>query len=44
MIDAENIKLSGSKVKVFKYTKSEDVDDVYMESRQKTISPEGVTL
>ena len=36
MIDSENIKLSGSKIKVYKYIKSNDVDDIYMESRQKT--------
>ena len=44
MIDCENIKLSGSKIKVYKYIKSNDVDDIYMESRQKTISPEPVIV
>jgi hypothetical protein len=44
MIDSENIKLSGSKIKVYKYIKSNDVDDIYMESRQKTISPEPVIV
>mgnify|MGYP003125598266 FL=1 len=44
MIDSENIKLSGSKIKVYKYVKSNDVDDIYMESRQKTISPEPVVV
>tara|TARA_Y100001973_G_C5196832_1_gene334846 strand:- start:1861 stop:2406 length:546 start_codon:yes stop_codon:yes gene_type:complete len=44
MIDSENIKLSGSKIKVFKYIKSNDIDDIYMESRQKTISPEPVVV
>jgi hypothetical protein len=44
MIDSENIKLSGSKIKVYKYIKSNDVDDIYMESRQKTISPEPVVV
>ena len=43
-IDNENIKLSGSKVLVYKYTPSNDIDDVYMESRQKTISPEPVEV
>ena len=44
MVDAENIKLSGSRVKVFEYIPSEDIDDVYQESRQKTIAQEAVTL
>ena len=44
MVDSENIKLSGSKIKVYKYVKSNDVDDIYMESRQKTISPEPVVV
>tara|TARA_R110000782_G_scaffold184388_2_gene274699 strand:+ start:69725 stop:70273 length:549 start_codon:yes stop_codon:yes gene_type:complete len=43
-IDNENIKLSGSKIKVYKFMKSNDVDDVYMESRQKTISPQAISL
>ena len=44
LVDAENIKLSGSKIFVYKYTPSEEYDDVYMESRQKVISPEPVVL
>jgi len=44
IIDSENIKLSGSKIKVYKYMQSNDVDDIYMESRQKTISPEPVVV
>jgi hypothetical protein len=44
MIDSENIKLSGSRIKVYKYIKSNDIDDIYMESRQKTISPEPVLV
>tara|TARA_R100000231_G_scaffold84884_1_gene64500 strand:- start:857 stop:1300 length:444 start_codon:yes stop_codon:yes gene_type:complete len=44
MIDYENIKLSGSRVKVFEYVKSNDIDDVYQESRQKTITQEPVTI
>jgi hypothetical protein len=44
MVDAENIKLSGSRIKVFEYIPSNDVDDVYQESRQKTIAHEPVTL
>jgi len=44
MVDAENIKLSGSRIKVFEYIPSNDIDDVYQESRQKTIAQEPVTL
>ena len=44
MVDAENIKLSGSRIKVFEYIPSNDIDDVYQESRQKTIAHEPVTL
>jgi len=44
MVDSENIKLSGSKIKVYKYIESNDIDDIYMESRQKTISPEPVIV
>lgn len=44
LVDAENIKLSGSRVKVYEYIPSNDIDDVYQESRQKTIAPEPVVL
>lgn len=44
LVDAENIKLSGSRVFVYKYVPSEDIDEVYQESRQKTISLEPVVL
>jgi len=44
LVDAENIKLSGSRVLVYKYVPSNDIDDVYQESRQKTIAPEPVAL
>ncbi len=44
LIDSENIKLSGSRVRVFEYVQSNDIDDVYQESKQKTISPEPVVL
>ena len=44
MVDSENIKLSGSKIKVYKYIESNDIDDIYMESRQKTIAPEPVIV
>lgn len=43
-IDSENIRLSGSRVRIYKYIKSNDIDEVYMESRQKTISPTPVTV
>ena len=42
LVDAENIKLSGSRVKVYEYIPSNDIDDVYQESRQKTIASEPV--
>ena len=44
LIDAENIKLAGSRISVYKYIPSEDVDEVYMESRQKAIAGEPVKL
>jgi hypothetical protein len=44
MVDAENIKISGSKIRVYKYFESNDIDDIYQESRQKTISPEPVLV
>ncbi len=36
-IDAEQIKLSGSKLHYYKYLQSDDYDEVYMESRVKPI-------
>tara|TARA_R110002096_G_scaffold242464_1_gene434367 strand:- start:1485 stop:2030 length:546 start_codon:yes stop_codon:yes gene_type:complete len=39
LVDSETIRLSGSRVSIYKYVPSNDVDEVYMESRQKTISP-----
>jgi len=44
MVDDELIKLSGSEIMLFKYMKSDDYDDVYMESRQKPISIEPIKL
>lgn len=44
LVDAEVIKIAGSKVELYKYIPSEDVDEVYMESRQKTIELEPVEL
>lgn len=44
LIDDETIRISGSKVAVYKYMPSEEYDEVYMESRLKTISKEPVIL
>ena len=44
LIDAETIRLSGSRVNIYKYIASNDVDEVYMESRQKTISPTPISV
>ena len=38
LIDEENIRLSGSKMYLYKYYQSDDFDPVYMESRDKPIS------
>ncbi len=44
LIDDETIRISGSKVAVYKYYPSEEYDEVYMESRSKTVSKEPVIL
>lgn len=44
MVDDELIKLSGSEILLYKYMRSNDYDDVYMESRQKPITVEPVKL
>jgi len=44
LVDDETIRLSGSKVKIYKYYPSEEFDDVYLESRNKTISKEAITV
>lgn len=44
LIDDETIRLSGSKVYVYKYYQSEEFDDVYMESRKKAIAKDPVVL
>lgn len=44
LIDEEIIKLSGSQILLYKYYPSDDVDDVYMESRKKVISNEPIVL
>jgi len=44
LIDDETIRISGSKVNIYKYYPSNEFDDVYMESRSKTISKEPVTV
>ena len=43
-IDDELIKLSGSMVYLYKYSVSQELDPVYMESRNKTIAAEPVIL
>lgn len=44
IIDNEIIKLSGSKIYLYKYMESQEYDKVYMESRNKPILTEPVTL
>lgn len=43
-IDEENIRLSGSKLFIYKYYESDEYDDVYMESRSKAITSEPVAV
>ncbi len=42
LVDDENIKLSGSRIKIFKYYQSEEYDDIYLESRNKPILQEAI--
>jgi hypothetical protein len=44
LVDDELIKLAGSQILVYKYIPSNDVDDVYMEARQKPIAPEPIKV
>lgn len=44
LIDDETIRISGSKVAVYKYYPSQEFDEVYMESRSKTISKDPIIL
>lgn len=44
LIDDEAIRLSGSEILLFKYYPSDDIDDVYRETRNKTIAAEPVIL
>ena len=44
MLDEENIRLSGSKIKVYKFLRDSNYDDVYMEGRNKVISKKPVML
>lgn len=44
LVDDEIIKLSGSELLLFKYLPSDDIDPVYMESRQKTFHPTPIKL
>ncbi len=42
LVDDENIKLSGSKLQIYKYMRSESFDDVYLEERNKTVANEPI--
>jgi hypothetical protein len=44
LVDSELIKLGGSEILVFKYLPSNDYDEVYQESRQKTIELEPIKV
>jgi hypothetical protein len=44
LVDSEIIKLGGSEILVYRYIPSDDVDEVYMESKQKTIETEGIKV
>ena len=44
LVDDEMIKLSGSKLKFYKYIQVDDYDDVYMESREKPILKQAITV
>ena len=44
LIDDETIRISGSKVAIYKYYPSQEFDEVYMESRAKTIAKEPIVL
>jgi hypothetical protein len=44
MVDDEQIRLSGSKVNYFKFHRSEEYDDVYMEQKNKPIARSPITL
>jgi len=43
-IDAEGIRLSGSKMYLYKYYQSENYDEVYMEDREKVIAKEPIIV
>jgi len=44
LVDDEQIRLSGSKILLYKYYQSEDFDPVYMEARNKPIAKEPVVV
>lgn len=44
LIDDEQIRLSGSKVNYFKYNRSQEYDEVYMEQKNKPIARSPITL
>tara|TARA_R110000868_G_scaffold13711_3_gene63590 strand:- start:18775 stop:19347 length:573 start_codon:yes stop_codon:yes gene_type:complete len=44
LVDSEQIKLGGSPLMVYKYFMDENVDDVYLEDRRKTIAVEPIRI
>ena len=44
LVDDEMIRLAGSKFSFYKYYQSDDYDPVYMESRNKPVAKEGLTV
>lgn len=44
LVDDEIIKLAGSEILIYKYMKSEDYDEVYMEANQKPIMREPIKV
>jgi hypothetical protein len=44
LVDDETIRISGSKIALYKYYPSQEFDDVYMESRSKAISKDPIIL
>jgi hypothetical protein len=44
LIDEENIRLSGSKLFIYKYYPSEEFDEVYMESRSKAVNSDPIIV
>jgi hypothetical protein len=44
LVDDEVIKLSGSKILVYKYLSNQEYDDVYMEANEKVIAKEPIAI